>query len=219
MTMKTMDLWNKVCKTDPRDTKGYKGKGGYSGTAICAQSQRKVATGVFGVFGSEWGLKDDNYTIFNVTDEPRDSVLVYTATFYVKTLGVAFQTTAEVDIWTYFTKKGYWSKNNDVHKKVRTDALTKALSELGFNSDIFEGKFDDNKYVQEAYEDAYKREDEQKKAEKLANRAELKDKSIEYEKCYNWIKDEKDKEKGVLQIEGKYILTPEIRNQLLQEQN
>ena len=42
----------------------------------------------------------------------------------------------------------YYS-NNDVHKKLKTDALTKGLSELGFNSDIFEGKFDDNKYVQE----------------------------------------------------------------------
>ena len=32
---------------------------------------------------------------------------------------------------------------------LRTDARSKALSTLGFNSDIFEGKFDDNKYVAE----------------------------------------------------------------------
>ena len=32
-------------------------------------------------------------------------------------------------------------------KKVATDALTKGLSKLGFNADVFMGKFDDNKYV------------------------------------------------------------------------
>ena len=32
-------------------------------------------------------------------------------------------------------------------KKVATDALTKGLSKLGFNADVFMGMFDDNKYV------------------------------------------------------------------------
>ena len=32
-------------------------------------------------------------------------------------------------------------------KKCSTDALTKGLSALGFNADVFLGKFDDNKYV------------------------------------------------------------------------
>jgi hypothetical protein len=38
---------------------------------------------------------------------------------------------------------------NDWSKKVATDALTKGLSLLGFNADVFLGKFEDNKYVQE----------------------------------------------------------------------
>jgi len=32
--------------------------------------------------------------------------------------------------------------------KVETDALTKALSKLGFNADVFMGMYDDHKYVQ-----------------------------------------------------------------------
>jgi len=32
---------------------------------------------------------------------------------------------------------------------VATDELSKGLSKLGFNSDVFEGLFDDNKYVQQ----------------------------------------------------------------------
>jgi hypothetical protein len=34
-------------------------------------------------------------------------------------------------------------------KKIETDALTKAISKLGFNADIFLGKFDDVRYVAE----------------------------------------------------------------------
>jgi hypothetical protein len=34
-------------------------------------------------------------------------------------------------------------------KKIETDALTKAISKLGFNADIFMGKFDDARYVNE----------------------------------------------------------------------
>ena len=37
----------------------------------------------------------------------------------------------------------------DFAKKIETDALTKALSKLGFNADVFMGRFDDHKYVEE----------------------------------------------------------------------
>jgi len=37
----------------------------------------------------------------------------------------------------------------DFAKKIETDALTKALSKLGFNADVFMGRFDDTKYVLE----------------------------------------------------------------------
>jgi hypothetical protein len=38
-------------------------------------------------------------------------------------------------------------------KKVETDTLTKAISKLGFNADIFMGKFDDQRYVEEMKEE------------------------------------------------------------------
>ena len=40
-------------------------------------------------------------------------------------------------------------KDGDCFKKATTDGLTKCLSYLGFNADVFMGKFDDNKYVQQ----------------------------------------------------------------------
>ena len=39
--------------------------------------------------------------------------------------------------------------NSDIFKKATTDALTKGLSVLGFNADVFLGLWDDNKYVKE----------------------------------------------------------------------
>ena len=39
--------------------------------------------------------------------------------------------------------------NSDIFKKATTDALTKGLSMLGFNADVFMGLWDDNKYVAE----------------------------------------------------------------------
>ena len=48
--------------------------------------------------------------------------------------------------------KGYLKVDDEFAKKVQTNAITKGLSALGFNSDVFEGKFDDNKYVNEMKE-------------------------------------------------------------------
>ena len=51
--------------------------------------------------------------------------------------------------------KGYLLIDDEYSKKVQTNALTKGLSTLGFNSDVFEGKFDDDKYIQQMKEEFY----------------------------------------------------------------
>jgi len=142
-----MRIWNAVCETDPKNTKQFKGKGGFTGTAACAQSQRKQATELWGPFGEDWGLREERYEILEMGEDKRDSILVYRAELFYPSgkFGVA----AEIDTWAYSQKYDNWRKGNDLHKKVRTDAMTKGLSELGFNSDLFEGKYDDNKYVAE----------------------------------------------------------------------
>ncbi len=144
-----LELWDQVEKTNPKYTKNFPAKGGGSLTAICAQIQKKKATEIFGLFGTDWGLRQDRYTILKISDDCKQDLLVYSAEFYYKykdKLSV-FNVTAEINTWSYSSKYKNYSPNTDMHKKVRTDALTKALSEIGFNSDVFEGKFDDNKYV------------------------------------------------------------------------
>jgi len=144
-----LELWDKVSKTDVNTTKNFKGKGGFKGTAVCAQSQRKKATEIFGIYGIGWKVYDEEYKIVSFTDD-HYSKLFYTATFtfnYNDTDG-SFPISAEIDVFSYIKSYDSWVMGNDLYKKVRTDAMTKGLSELGFNADIFEGKFDDNKYVQ-----------------------------------------------------------------------
>ena len=132
---KNMDLWNKVNQTDPSITKKVNTRGGF--TAICAQSQLKKATETFGSFGLGWGVKDETF------QQPITGIILYQATLYYNTEAGKGEFPIHSAAVLCINNK----VDDDAVKKVATDALTKGLSKLGFNSDVFEGKFDDNKYV------------------------------------------------------------------------
>ncbi|WP_020190087.1 hypothetical protein [Pseudomonas putida] len=51
-----LEVWNKVEKTNPDETKSFN-KGGFQGTAIAPIYQIKRATEVFGPFGLGWGVE------------------------------------------------------------------------------------------------------------------------------------------------------------------
>jgi hypothetical protein len=142
-----LKLWNEVEKTDPKFTKEYKGKGGFKGTAICAQWQRYKATSLWGSYGNKWGIKDEKFEIFQDSSDFHNNVLTYRAIFYYP--DGEYPICSDIPMWTYNNNYKTWSMNNDISKKVSTDALTKGLSMLGFSADVFMGKFDDNKYVSE----------------------------------------------------------------------
>jgi hypothetical protein len=57
--------------------------------------------------------------------------------------------------WEWKDKNG--RVDSDAAKKATTDALTKLLSHLGFNADVFLKKFDDNKYVEQVAEEFSKK--------------------------------------------------------------
>jgi hypothetical protein len=61
-----------------------------------------------------------------------------------------FEITISIKI---FTDNKHSKIDDNYAKKLETDALTKALSKLGFNADIFLGKFDDVRYVDEMKEE------------------------------------------------------------------
>jgi len=120
-------LWDSVCQTDPSQTKHINVRGGF--TAIDAYSQIKKATGVWGSVGEGWGWTLDPPVIHN-------GIFVVLIHFWYKGDNG-------------FDVLGCSKMDADAPKKALTDGLTKALSYLGFNADVFLGKFDDNKYVAE----------------------------------------------------------------------
>jgi len=138
--MDNMKLWNAVEKTNPKHTKKASVRGNNI-TAIAPQSQIKGATEQFGAYGAAWGWSsfEFDYALLETT-----GIVIFKGEFYFP--GGKFPISTSISAY----KDGARTKPDaDFAKKVETDALTKALSKLGFNADVFMGLYDDNKYVME----------------------------------------------------------------------
>ena len=138
--MDKMEYWNKLCKSDPKYLKPIS-FGSRSFTAIDPQYQIRLMTEVFGPIGIGWGWQS---RLENVTANNGDITVL-----------------AHVDVWivdrsNYFGSfvgcrkffdavKGRWAE--DAPKMAVTDGLTKAISHVGCNADVFLGEMDGNKYA------------------------------------------------------------------------
>lgn len=128
-----LELWNRVCKTDPNHTK-QADNGKYKFTCVDPQHQLHEATAMWGPYGGKWGLKELRYSHHEIDAK---HTIVLNATFFCP------QATFEVCADMPFR----W--NDDAYKKLLTAARSKSLSLLGFNADVFLGQYDDERYVQE----------------------------------------------------------------------
>ncbi|MFZ2252655.1 MAG: hypothetical protein WAW13_00605 [Minisyncoccia bacterium] len=131
-----MHIWSQVEKTDPAHTK--KVNLGHGFTAINAAYQIKRATETFGPVGEGWGY-DAGEPIFH------DLMVFVPVTLWHGDRARKFGPMFGGAEWK--SQKG--RLDSDALKKATTDALTKLLSQLGFNADVFLGLFDDNKYLAE----------------------------------------------------------------------
>lgn len=128
-------IWNAVSKTNPANTKQVNQRGGF--TSICAQSQIMEATRQFGPIGIGWGYTA-GLPIFH------DALCFVPVTLWHGQRENTFGPMTGCEEWK--DKNG--RVDSDASKKATTDALTKLLSQLGFNADVFLGLYDDNKYVE-----------------------------------------------------------------------
>lgn len=131
-------LWDRVSKTDPSHTK--KVDFGRQITAIDPYHQIENATREFGPAGNGWG-----WEVKLVQHLPTNEVCVLISLWHGENVG-------RVEQWgqaSLYIDKAEQKKDTDCMKKATTDGITKCLSMLGFNADVFLGKFDDNKYVQQ----------------------------------------------------------------------
>ena len=139
MSSDNLELWRRVEKTNPAHTKSV--NFGRKITAIDPYQQIRSATEQFGSAGNGWG-----WEVVNVQHLSTNEVCVLIRLWH------GSDKTKFIEQWgqcSLFIDKAEKKKDTDCMKKATTDGITKCLSYLGFNSDIFLGKFDDNKYVQE----------------------------------------------------------------------
>jgi len=137
---KNLELWNSVCKSDPKYLKKVT-LGARSFTSIDPQYQIMLATKAFGPVGQGWGW--------------------YANTHFINLSNGDTAVVSEVEVWTKEQSNRFGSfpgcrkffdsvkgrLNEDAPKMSVTDGLTKALSHLGFNADVFLGEMDGNKYA------------------------------------------------------------------------
>lgn len=133
-----LKLWDRVSKTDLDYTKEV--TFGRSFTSIDATYQIMNATAEFGPYGKAWGLKNMVFDYIECTGE--EKLMTLHATFY--TPGAEVETANAINV---VSAKG--KADADFMKKIVTNTITKELSRLGFNADVFLGKFEDAQYVNE----------------------------------------------------------------------
>ena len=135
-----LSLWNKVEKTNPKYTKKAK-VGGMNITAIAPQYQIMMVTEQFGIYGKTWGFKNIelDYSLIEKYD-----MVVFKGTFFFPEGQFEI-----INSYKLFINNAKTMLDDNFAKKIETDTLTKAISKLGFNADIFLGKFDDVRYLEE----------------------------------------------------------------------
>jgi len=140
MENNNLELWHKVEKTNPKYTK-QANVGGNKITSIAPQYQIMNVTEQFGSYGKNWGFKNIelDYTLAS-----EFNLIVFKGTFFYPDGEFPIINSIKM-----FMDNAKTKIDDNFAKKLETDALTKAISKLGFNADIFMGKFDDTRYLAE----------------------------------------------------------------------
>jgi hypothetical protein len=147
-----MDIWSRVDKTDISKTKKVT-IGSYQYTAIDATYQQKTATKLFGPYGLNWGL---SVSEFDFTLVEKTGMVIHRAEFFYPqlkegepTVSARFIIHNAIKAFEY--KNGsngeYIKSDDEFAKKLETNTISKALSRLGFNADVFLGQFEDQDYL------------------------------------------------------------------------
>lgn len=149
-----MHLWNAVRTPDPAATKQFERSGGFKGTATNAVYLIQRATELWGPMGGNWGVEIvDDRVIQGAPMLGKDGSVIGHAQVHVIRINLrhpAGTVPGYGQTMLVGTNKYGPYTDEEAPKKSLTDALTKALSWLGFAADVHLGRWDDNKYVAQA---------------------------------------------------------------------
>ena len=138
MTTK-MRIWDSLCKTNPDYTRSVPSSYGKKITSIDPMYQIQCMTETFGPVGLGWK--------YNVKYTYQDNLVFAEVSIHYCVHDNWFEYGPVCSVQNLFKKNG--NLDDEAPKKAMTDAKTKAFSHLGMSADVFLGKFDDSKYVQE----------------------------------------------------------------------
>jgi hypothetical protein len=176
-----LSLWESVSVTDPKHTREVK-VGARKFTAVDAYYQLKTATEVFGSFGDGYGLENIDHKLEKLEGTPVTLLITKAVFYYYKeTTKKTIPLTTSTPL-VYVTGKGKTMTDDEAFKKNETDLITKALSRLGFNSDVFLGKYDDSRYINTLKEKFEKEEAIEKAEDQRRKQEEFKMKKEELKK-------------------------------------
>ena len=137
MQNKNMKIWETLSKTNPKFTKPLPGYGGKKLTTIDPMYQIKMMTDLFGPVGIGWKYKVD-YKYIDGLVFAEVTIKYFTDEWHEYGPVCSVQNLSKRD-----------KLDDEAPKKAMTDAMTKAFSHLGMSADVFMGKFDDSKYVEQ----------------------------------------------------------------------
>ena len=138
-----LNIWDKLASSDPKYLKKVS-FGSRSFTAIDPQYQVRKMTEQFGPVGEGWGWHN---TTEIVPVSNGDSAVLAHVTVWHGTPANSFGPFTGCRKF-FDAAKGRMAE--DAPKMAITDGLTKALSHIGCDADIFLGKMDGNKYDQDS---------------------------------------------------------------------
>lgn len=145
--MNNKELWDRVCKTDPRAVKPITGKQ-YQGNSPKPYWIVERLTEEFGPCGIGWGFSILNERMERLTDT--EILHVAVVRFWYEQNGKRGELEQIGQTKAVYAKNaGGLMVDEDAPKKSVTDALVKCASYIGFAGDIFSGRWDDSKYVAE----------------------------------------------------------------------
>ena len=139
-----MKLWDAVKTTDPKHQKPVK-YGSRAFTAVDPQWQLQQATKLWGPYGERWGLCDLKHEIVRMdgfsTEGPYiEYAIILSAKFF-------YPSSSGEEVSFEIMNDDKFSRGQETLKKLVTNTRSKALSWLGFSSDVFMGLYDDRDYV------------------------------------------------------------------------
>jgi len=147
-------IWDAFWQTDPSKTKSFSRVGGFKGTATSPTYIKERLTAFFGPVGLGWGYKviDEELIKGHKDKEGINQVVIHKVLiefWYIfgKRRSEPIQAFGQTTMVGKYSTG--WFTDEEAPKKSLTDALTKAVSDLGMSADIHAGLYEDCKYVAE----------------------------------------------------------------------